>query len=86
MWHHWHRDLEPELAGEALRGASADVLWQAELIHHAHSQGMALHRRMMGRRHVNPGDLEARLVLRWLGRRPRPPQKWRIQIRPAGRP
>jgi hypothetical protein len=71
-WYHWHRDIEPETIEAALREEDVEVLWQAELIHHARNCGQQLRRRMTIRLQANGCDREARLTLRWLNGRRRP--------------
>jgi hypothetical protein len=71
-WFHFHRDTEPEHFDDALREEDVDVLWQAELVHHARSYGQHLRRRMTIRLQSNGTDREARLILRWLEGRQRP--------------
>jgi len=71
-WFHFHRDIEPERTDEALREENVDVLWQAELVHHARSYGQDLRRRMTIRLQSNGTDREAGLTLRWLNGRQRP--------------
>jgi hypothetical protein len=71
-WFHFHRDIEPENIDDALREENVDVLWQAELVHHARSYGQDLRRRMTIRLQSNGTDREAGLTLRWLNGRQRP--------------
>jgi hypothetical protein len=49
-----------------------DILWQAELIDHAHNSGQELRRRMGQRLQSDDKDKEALLTLRWLDQRGRP--------------
>ena len=71
-WFHWHRDNEAEKIDEALREDNIEVLWMAELVHHAQNYGQELRRQMVTRLRTSSADTEARYVLRWLNSRGRP--------------
>jgi len=71
-WFHWYRDNEPEKINDALREENIEVLWMAELSHHAQNYGQDLRRRMVARLRASSADREARYVLRWLNMRGRP--------------
>ena len=71
-WFHFHRDIEHGRIDSALREENVEVLWQAELVHHALSYGQDLRRRVTIRLQSNGTDREARLTLRWLNGRQRP--------------
>jgi hypothetical protein len=69
---HWYRDVEVEASDEALRQEGVEVLWRAELIQANKSFGHALRRRCLLRLNSDAADVEAKLALRWIGRRGRP--------------
>lgn len=68
-WFHWIRDNAPERTEEALTETDVSVLWQAELAGHAKNPARDLRQRLAWRLQENPADNEAKLALRWFGRR-----------------
>ena len=69
-WFHFQRDvdIDPEHQKAALCRTDVDVLWQAELVEFLKDDGISLRRRMQA---GHPDEVEARLTLEWLQRRPR---------------
>jgi len=52
-----------------LTETDVSVLWQAELAEHAKNPARDLRQRLAWRLQENPADNEAKLALRWFGRR-----------------